>query len=253
MKAVLLVTVCRRYWELEANLRNSRQKAEAELGYRPTTVLVWARPEVCRLWFMRKLQAEGLVDVIIGRPSIEGEEDGCATTAPESINIRLGLEHIQKHLAEKGDAYVVFHAADVTMAEGTFGFIDHHMKENRAVLFFWENGCVRADIWHTNAFGVCLDPRYWPPVSKAENQDVLERQWGRSLKQQGLPDIHKWHNSGCRRFKHEHRSESLPCFPAQAEANVSSFVCLVNGYRPWWQRLLGVLLFWRKTNGKNRD
>lgn len=246
------MTVCRRYHELVKNLTATLELAAVELGYAPDVVLVWARPEVPRLWVVQQLLAEGKLKHVIGRPELPGEMTS-ATTYPESVNIRQGLDYIRANY-DPATHYVIFQTADVQLRGGTLHFVDHHMEEgNEAVVFHWENNCVRSDIWSTNFFGVSLDPLYWPPVSPPEHQDVLERQWGVSLCNASPPGVHKWHNYQARRFAHVHESETLPAYDERPQREGSGFRLTVRGYKPWLVRLYEFarrvwrgVCFWKK-------
>lgn len=228
-----MVTVCRRYHELKQNLRRLREAAISELGGPMDVVLVWARPELGRLWLIEELQQERLITHVIGRPPLEGEVDGVATSWPESHSIRLGLEFVA---ANYPDHYAVVMACDIWPQDGTLGFVHGHMAEHEAVLFHWENGIAHQDVWHTNFFAVGMDQRYWPPLSSPDHMDTLERQWGMALAKAGLPAIFRWHNSGGRRFLHRHQSESLPQIAVVPRRGRGGLSLLVIGHRSWWLR-----------------
>lgn len=208
---VLLVTVCRRYHELERNLVATLSRCEEELGGRPDVVLVWARPEPGRSHLMDRLRAAGALTHLLGRPPLPDEGDDLPTTHPESRNIRMGLEFVRRTYGP--GRWVLFQTADVSPRAGTVGLVRDRMEGGaRAVVFHWANGCVPRGIWHTNFFGVALgDERYWPPVSPPGHPDVLERQWGASL--EGLDGVWGTHNHDGRRFAHAHESEGLPPYP----------------------------------------
>jgi hypothetical protein len=180
-------------------------------------VVVWACPEVGHLWFFDELLRTGLASHVLGRPPLPGE--GGATSYPESHNLRLGLTYIRDNYANEVH-YVIGLAADVYLQDWTLSYIHDHMKENDCVVFHWDNGCVREGVWHTNCFGVCLDERYWPPLSPPGHADTLERQWGMKLERERPPLVHKWHNSGQRKFIHRHENgpvlESRPQYTQNA-------------------------------------
>jgi hypothetical protein len=240
-KAVLLVTVHRRYHELVENLKRLRERAPVELGYQPDVVLVWSSPELSRLWLMQDLLAKGWVAHLLQRPPLPGEGLGAASTIYESHNLRMGLSFIRDHYG--GEHYAVGMAADVYLQDESLSFIDSRMNgrceegPQNAVVFHWVNGCTHSGVWHTNFFGVCLDDRYWPPLSPANEQDVLERQWGRSLEAAHPPGVFRWHNSGDRRFLHRHTSEALPEFPHKPQKASESLALACKGWLPWYSRL----------------
>jgi hypothetical protein len=241
MKPVLVLTVYRRYAELARALDRLDQLAP-ELGGRPDVVVVWARPEVARLWFFNELVAAGRVTKLITRPALPGEAAELPTTYPESHNIRLGLEWVRDHY-DPASHYAVVQAADVMPNPGTaYGFIHTHMTGGAgAVVFHWQNGCVPVEIWHTNFFSVRLDEVYWPPVAEAGHPDVLEAIWGRHLCTLQPPHVEKSHNYNSKRFRHEHLSEQLPPWPVRAQESGCSAPMSMKGRLPWWRRLLEFL------------
>lgn len=239
MKPVIVVTVYRRYHELAALLDRVGELA-GEFAERPDVVVVWAQPEVGRLWFFQKLLADGAVQKLLTRPRLPGEAADQPTTYPESHNVRQGLEWVRANY-DPATTYAVVLAADVTPnAEHLFRFVDDHMSrdDGRAVVFHWPNGCVPHHIWHTNCFAVCLDERYWPPVLPAESGDTLEWAWGKQLRERRLHAVLESHNSRERRFVHAHRSEALPAWPVEPQAAAQSALLLISGHLPWWRRLL---------------
>jgi hypothetical protein len=239
------MTVCRRYHELAANLPQTLKLAEDELGFRPPLVLVWSRPEMARAAFMRSLVAQGLVTQLRGRPPLPGEEDGQATTFPESHSIRMALTEAAR--LSEAPSPITFLTADVRPQPGTFAFIRDKLREGRAVVFHWENGSVRHDVWHTNFFCVPSDdPSFWPPLSPRGSQDVLERQWGAAIK--GKEGVFCWHNSGNRRFLHAHQSESAPEWPTMALPACGGIGLSCTGWLPWHARL-GRSLSWGARRG----
>lgn len=251
LKAVLLVTVYRRYHELQKNLRRTRDKAMAELGYMPDVVLVWASPETSRLWLIQELMQEGLVTHLVKRYHLEGLDGDRPTTFPESRNLRLGLEFIRDNYQEL--SYCIMHAADIWLQDGTLKFIDDRINgrveegEHQAVLFHWQNPIVHADIWATYMFGVRLDdPAYWPPVSPDNAQDVLERQWGCQL--MGKPGIFRWHNSRDQKFLHRHESEQLPEMDHRSQHLQQNVTMYCKGHLPWYSRIVwNIRLAYRAT------
>lgn len=238
MKPVVVITVCRRYHELDDALARLAALAH-EFAEPPAVVVVWARPEVGRLWYFQGLLREGRVDHLLTRPALPGEADDRPTTYPESHNIRLGLEFARKTYGP--DAYAVVQTADIhPHATLCYAFADAHMQAgDGAVVLHWQNGCVQHGIWHTNFFAVRLDDEaYWPPVSDPDHQDVLERQWGRKLSELRPPRVVESHNYNGKRFGHAHRSEHLPPWPVRPQAAAAGFALCITGHKPWWERAL---------------
>jgi hypothetical protein len=237
VKPVVVLTVCRRYHELADAL--ARLKAlEHEFAEPPAVVVVWARPEVGRLWYFQRLLRDGTVHHLATRPALPGEADDRATSVPESHNIRLGLELARREYGP--GAYAVVQAADVhPHATLAYAFVDAHMRAGAgAVVLHWQNGCVHHGIWHTNFFAARLDDEaYWPPVSDPGEQDVLERQWGRKLQDLRPPGVVESHNYNGKRFSHAHRSEHLPPWPVEPQAHAAGLSLLIGGRKARWRRL----------------
>jgi hypothetical protein len=71
-------------------------------------------------------------------------------------------------------------SADIKVNPGTYKLINDNIKTNNAVLFFWENGIARENVWHTNFFAV-KNLQYLPPVNTPMDSDVLETKYGKYL------------------------------------------------------------------------
>jgi hypothetical protein len=109
-------------------------------------------------------------------------------------------------------------------------------------LFHWNNGVAIQGVWHTNFFAVPTEEQYWPPVSPADEQDVLEAQWGKQLNRLQPPAILKTHNNNEKRFVHRHLSEHQapwPIFPQFGDSKASLFIV---GHKSWWRRFCDWLL-----------
>lgn len=238
MKPVIVLTVYRRYFELAANLNRIKELA-GEFGEKPDVVVVWAKPELGRLWFFDRLRSEGLVQKLLTRQPSEGESVGQATSYPESRNIRLGLEWVRDNY-DPATTYAIVQAGDVTAKpQHGYKYVDTQMGEGAgAVLFHWQNGCVHVDIWHTNFFAVRLDPVYWPPLSPLDCQDVLESQWGKQLSRTKPPGVVQSHNYKSKRFVHSHESEAQPEWPVIPLESGTTAPLLMTGYLPRWRRVL---------------
>lgn len=235
MKPVIIITLYRRYPELDATLKRIAELS-TEFAEKPDIVLVWARPEVTRLWFIGQLLKDGIVNHLLTRPALPGEGDtGGSTTYPESHNIRLGLEFVKKHYGP--DTYALVQTADVIANPGfAYQFVDSHMQNGaKAVVLFWENGCVRSHIWHTNFFACCLDEAYWPPIAKTGDDDVLERQYGKKLQDLQLPGIVESHNSNSKRFAHVHWTDPWPHKPVMDGCGVGLFI---RGRKSLWRKMV---------------
>lgn len=242
LRPVVVFTVHRRYFELGRALENLRGQAGV-FARPPAAVVVWACPEVGRLWFFQKLLREGLVDHVLTRMPLEGEGPGRPTTYPESVNIRLGLEYARERYGPD-DAYAILHTADVLPRPGrAFPRVEQEMQAGAgAVVFWWPNGMVRDHIWHTNFFAARLDEAYWPPVSERDAGDVLEWQWGKRLMRERPPGVVQDTNTNQYWFLHEHLSEGQPPWPVEPQSGGASAGLAVSGCEPWYRRLM----FWRR-------
>ncbi len=231
---VILITIYRRYAELEKNLIGIRALF-SEFLIEPDIVVIWAAPEVGRLWFFQNLLNRGLITHLIFREAIS-EEGKCATTYPESLNLRKGLLFIKQKYY---NYYVIGQATDICPNPGTYKFVDENMRNdnNNAIVYFWQNGIAWADVWHTNFFVVKDDERYWPPISSLDEGDTLETQWGKKLKNQNLPGIVVTHNSRNQKFSHIHSSESLPPFPVYPQRDSSEVFLSISGYKSLYRKI----------------
>jgi hypothetical protein len=231
-----VVTLFRRYYELQQTIERIWEMA-GEFEFIPEVVVVWAQPELGRLWFIQELLDAGKIQHVISRPKLVGEEPGVATTYPESHNLRLGLQYVTDNFLTE-DTYVIGMAADVCPRHGTFAFIDNHIRENaKAVVFHWPNGCCHSGVWHTNFFVVPLDDRFWPPLSGLEHQDVLERQWGMMLSERRLEGVVETHNHNDKRFVHCHQSETQPEWPLVPLNDGNSVGFAILGRKTFWRKL----------------
>jgi hypothetical protein len=245
-KPVIVMTVYRRYHELEKNIDNI-YKLSSEFQTKPDIVIVWAQPEVSRLWFFQYLLSSKKISYLITRPRLDCENPGCATTYPESVSIRLGLDFVRNNY-DASFAYIILQCADITPREGlAYSFIDKSMNEGAsAVLFHWENSCIRHGVWHSNFFAVSFDDQYWPPVSDVNDDDVLERQWGKLLDSRGLSGVVKSHNYQNKKFFHTHESEHLPEYPRFPQADEKSVSLSISGHLPWYARLYRCIFPFRR-------
>lgn len=249
IKPVILITVYRRYKELELTLRKIQENKD-NFEKIPDVVIVWAAPEVGHIWFFQKMKEDRLYTKLLTRPKLTGI-DGCiSTTYPESQNLRLGLNYI-KNSYDENKYYALCLTADMNLKTGTLGMIHGYMQENnsehsnpKAFLFRWNNSCVKGDIWHTNLFAVVLDENYWPPVCSDKEHDVLEHKWGKELSEKSLPGIIKWVNYKNKYFFHgyEHIENAIECFSQKDSCELNLFV---RGRKRFWRRIKELFLFWR--------
>lgn len=241
LKPVVIFTVYRRYYELDRAIFALHGELAEDLSEKPDVVVVWASPEVNRLWYFQQLLGNSLVNHLLTREPVPEEGPDRPTTYPESLNIRMGLEFVRETYGE--GAYAIVQAADVMPRKGRgYRKVDESFQGGaKAVLFNWNNGFVQAGAWHTNFFGVCLDRAYWPPVATPQENDVLEWMWGKELLAKHLPGIVKDTNVRNYWFDHDHLSETVEPWPTWALGERSSLPMVISGYKPWYKRLL----FWR--------
>lgn len=254
-KPVIMITIYRRYLELENNLREMLKYFEEK----PDVVVVWACPEIGRLWLFQRLQKEGLITHLVYRHALKDEKFDGATTYPESHNIRTGLEFVKKHY-DNEKYYVIGKSADTLPHAGTLSFIDNLINngneegEINAVLFHWNNGISHSGVWHTNFYAIPIDEKYWPPLSPSPaHQDCLERQWGIILEEIKPAGIFKGNNNNDRRFFHNHDSEKNPAYPFIPQHDVGSLPLIVKGYRRWqdWIKYIFRCIFFRRNKNVN--
>lgn len=249
MKPVIVMTVYRRYHELNIALGRI-EELRAQFSTFPDVVLVWAQPEVGRLWFIQELLDGGKIRHVLTRSRLDGEGEVGGTTYPESHNLRLGLEWVRANY-DPAETYAIGHAADVWVKGDAYRQIDSHMNSGkRAVVFWYDNAIILDGIWHTNLFGVCLDEQYWPPVSPKTSNEILERQWGLMLQRRSPPGIQKFSNYNQKLFRHNHLSEGLPSWPVIPQASAGGVSLGVVGYLPWWcifQKTKERFRQWRKS------
>lgn len=245
-KPIILLTVHRRYWELERAIANI-QNHLSEFSEKPDIVVVWASPEIGRLWYFLELLKKEIINHVVYRQAADEDGKGCPTTHLASLNIRRGLNFIKK--TYPSPFYVVCHDADIVVNPGIFGFVDKEMSnlDNHGVLFFWENGIRHANCWHTNFFAVSDNKLYWPPISEINSADVLEVQWGNYLDAKNLRSFTLTHNSRSQKFLHSHDSEKLDPFPFIPQKHDFGVPFFIKGYIPWYVRIKNFFkfLFWR--------
>lgn len=231
-----MMTVCRRYHELDKSIKHI-ESLYSEFKEKPDIVVVWAAPELGRLWYFQDLLKNKRIAHLVYRESTtkDGLTEG-PTTYGASLNIRKGLDFIKS--TYKPPFYVICNDADISVEPGHFKWIDKEMEGSiEGVLFFWQNHIRNENAWHTNFFVISDNENYWPPVSSVDSPDVLECQWGDNLANLGLGNILRSHNSRNQKFLHIHESERLPQFqwkPQQDSLGVSLFI---KGYIPWYIRL----------------
>lgn len=220
-----------------------------ELGFKPDIIVVWASPEIGRLHFFQGLIKEGFITKVLERLDREGLDGPVKATSPgESLSIRMGLEYISNNYGP--DTYVIMQCADVLPQPGVYQYLNREMNSGvDGVLMFREGGIVRSDNWNTNFFAVSLNKDYWPPICNKDHHDILERQWGIRLQEQGLTNFVKSHNSRCKKYIHEHTSETKITFPILPQIASASVNLQYTGYKS--TRTIIFEFFRRFFNGNN--
>ena len=206
MKPIILITIYNRFHELQEHLKYNNFLFN-EFDEKPYIIVVWASPKQEYLWIFENLIKDGYIDKLLFRDDLNCDGN-VPTTYPESLNLKLGFEYIKNNFS-KDSYFIVGQTADIQVEQGTYKLIQDNIKERDAILFFWENGISRDNVWHTNFFAVKnLD--YLPPVYLQDDSDVLETRWGKYLLDNNLFNFLRSHNSRSKKFKHLHLSENLP-------------------------------------------
>src|SRR6266496_4138573 len=145
-KPIILMTVHRRYHEFKNALENI-EKHKSEFQDIPEIVVVWAAPEIGRLWFFQELLKDKRISHLIYRAETSEDNRGRPTTYTASLNIREGLDFIKSTYSLP--FYIVCNDSDIIPEPGIFNWIDKSMQsEYDGLLFFWENGIRNQDTWH---------------------------------------------------------------------------------------------------------
>lgn len=243
LKPVVLVTVYRRYKELELTLRAIKEYQEQFVD-QPEVVIIWAAPVVGHYWYFDELKKDGLFNHLITRQQMPG--DGSShTTNTESYNIRKGLSFIKKEYGN--DFYAIVQAADVCVSRGTYGLLNIQMNDNEcdAFGFRWSNNCT-LHAWHTNLFAVTMNESSWPPLAEPNDQDTLERKWGLHLRD-NKTNIVKWNNDNNKWFAHGYKDVDNFVDSKWVTGNVGMNLCITGQHKYWLMRRLyklnGVLSF----------
>lgn len=205
MKPIILITIHNRYHELSEHLIHNNSLFN-EFDEKPFVIVVWASPQSDYLYLFEKFIKDGLIDKLLFRE--KSDCDGGPTTASESLNLKLGFDYIKNNFKDN-DYFIIGQSADIKVNQGTYKLINNSIKDNNAVLFFWENGIARENVWHTNFFAV-KNPLYLPPVNGDSDSDVLETRYGKYLINNNLNCFIRSHNSRNKKFQHLHLSENLP-------------------------------------------
>jgi hypothetical protein len=245
MRPVILTTIHRRYYELVENLKSTWELAK-EFSQPPEIVVVWACPVVGHRWLFQQLLEDGWIHHVIERPQLPDESPTKNTTYPESHNLRVGLDFIKKNY---NDCYVIVQIADIKPSPGVYAKLDRWMvrEQQKAVVVLWDNLCFPGGAWHTNFLAVCLDERYWPPVSEPNHPDVLERQWTKKANDAALSGIRVVNNYRNKLFIHAHLSEFHPPLDLIGQKHSASVGMSITGRMPWWLRLIRWCISrWRK-------
>jgi len=250
MKPVILITLHRRYHELEKTINNliSKKRFFKEC---PSIYVIWADPEPCRYWFLDDLVKTSKIEGLITRHVLPEENGKNPTSFYESHNIRIGLETIFRKYP---NSYCIVQASDVLIKEYAIHLIQEQIfLHANAVVFYWSNK-YNPYAFHTNFFAVTSDSSYWPPFADFKTQDVLERLWYKNLESKNLLNkIFKYvnHNETC--FMHEHISESLKEFVKKSVFHASRICLNIKGHLSFHKIILNFFrcIFLGDCNGKN--
>lgn len=205
MKPIILITIYNRFHELAQHLIHNNSLFN-EFDEKPYVIVVWAAPKSEYLYLFEDFIKNGLVDKLLFREKTD--LDGGPTTFTETLNLNIGFDYIKDNFVE-GEYFIIGQSADIKVNQGTYKLINDNIKTNNAVLFFWENGIARENVWHTNFFAV-KNLQYLPPVNTPMDSDVLETKYGKYLLNNNLNSFLRSHNSRSKKFQHLHLTESLP-------------------------------------------
>lgn len=235
LKPVIVITLYRRYFELSKNLERLISLRHC-FQQTPDVVLVWAAPEMGRMWFIEELLEKGWVQKVIGRPRLEIDGNPGQTTSPESINIRVGLEDVRGNYYKY---YALLLSADIELTENGCRYIDEQMQGGAsAVVFYWPNTIAPYASYHTNCFAVSQNRTYWPPVSPDPGHaDVLERQWWMQLSEPTINGVVISTNDKQSLFIHRHETELQPDFPMYSRCSYTGIPLSICGHKSWVIRI----------------
>lgn len=209
MNPVILITLHRRYHELELALENINRK-KIFFKKKPKIVVIWADPENGRKWFIDSLLKNKLIDNILYRYKLPNEGNTKATTFYESQNIRLGLQNVFR-LYE--NSYCIVQASDICITEYGLYLMENEMNNGAELVnFYWQNKFT-LNAWSTNCFAVKSNQEYWPPFCDIDCLDTLEKLWFKSLENKTKLKITTMSNNNNIVFVHNHISEKLNPFP----------------------------------------
>lgn len=230
MQPIILITIYRRYRELLLVLDNI-ERFKDEFSKPPIIIIVWSSPEISREWVFQELIERGRIHYVIPRLTTQYDGNGRATSHPESLNLRLGLEWIENNIDEP--YYVIGQSGDIITNEGIYGLIDKNIVNYKAVLFHWNN-TISLRSWHTNLFAV-RDKEYWPPLSSPGEFDTLETQWAKYLDNNHLTNFLTSHNSRDQKFTQVNISEEDAQIDKKPQKGVFTMQCQLVGYKSiWW-------------------
>jgi hypothetical protein len=194
--------VYNRFYELGENLKVIRERL-SEFSEKPTIIVLWARPQRSREYFIEKLVEDGFIDFLIYRPELTDESKN-TTTYAECRNIRIVSDFITNFLGS--DYYLIYQSADIRPQPGTYKLIEQEINNgNQTCVWHWDNGIVPQGCYHTNFFATKLDKQeYLPPITDSGCSDVLEWAWGKQIPRQAL---YVTHNARERHFVNRHETE----------------------------------------------
>lgn len=204
MKPIIAISVYHRFYELGQNLEVIRQRL-SEFAEKPIVVVIWARPQRSREWFMQQLVDRGLIDYLMYRPELP-DEPKQATTYSESRNIDIARLFVKARFGD--DTYIVYQAADIRPQPGVYKLIEQEIASHNVCLWHWSG--IARDSYHTNFFTIrTSETEYFPPITPPNCADVLEAAWGQVIPRAKL---YVTHNANERHFVNRHETE-CNCVP----------------------------------------
>lgn len=222
MKAVILITLHRRYYEFVNSINNIKSKLYL-FPEPPSIFVVWADPEPSRNWLLNELVENKTIELLIGRCALPGEDSKVATTFYESNNIRLGLENVFRFYPK---CFCIVQASDIIITNYGFDLMISEMHRGaNAVVFYWSSNA-----YHTNCFSISSDKKYWPPFVKMNDPNILEYIWKKTLFFKKIDSfVTTMSNSNNIAFEHNHISENMKPFPFKNSVKNNMIFCYIRG------------------------
>ena len=246
MKTVILITLHRRYYEFVNSIKNIKSKSVFANNF-PSIFVVWADPDPTRYWLLNELIEDKIIELLITRHMLPGENLKVATTFYEANNIRLGLENVFRAYP---NCFCIVQASDIIITDYGFDLMINEMNRGaNAVVFYWS-----ANAFHTNCFAISNNKDYWPPFVKKNDPSILELIWKRNLASKKIDNfLTAMSNYNRIAFEHDHISENMIPFPIKYIPKNATINCYVSGSMSFIKIVLNFFrcIILGDCNGKN--